>query len=76
MPPNRAGRGGAVKQPISAPRRLVSVAAAADHLDVCSRTVRRYVAAGRLTAYRIGPRLIKIDMAELEQLPMQLVTIR
>ncbi|MDO3332770.1 DNA binding domain-containing protein [Mycobacteroides abscessus subsp. bolletii] len=49
-------------------RRLVSLAVAAERLDVCPRTLRRYIAAGRLTAYRIGPRLIKVDPNELEHL--------
>ncbi|GLE56384.1 hypothetical protein NJBCHELONAE_16930 [Mycobacteroides chelonae] len=65
-----------MKRSISTPCRLVSVAAAADHLDVCPRTVRRYIAAGRLTAYRVGPRLIKIDLAEIEQLPTQVINAR
>lgn len=51
-----------------AQRRLISLAAAAERLDVCPRTIRRYIAAGRLTAYRIGPRLIKIDLNELDQM--------
>ncbi|MGL5442975.1 MAG: helix-turn-helix transcriptional regulator [[Mycobacterium] stephanolepidis] len=49
-------------------RRLISLTAAAERLDVCPRTLRRYIAAGRLTAYRIGPRLIKIDINEVDQL--------
>jgi hypothetical protein len=28
--------------------------------------MRRYVASGRLTGYRVGPRLIRIDLDELE----------
>jgi excisionase family DNA binding protein len=39
---------------------LISLAEAADHLDVSTRTLRRYIAAGRLTGYRVGPRLIKM----------------
>jgi excisionase family DNA binding protein len=51
---------------------LISVTEAAARLDISTRTLRRYIAAGRLTAYRIGPRLIKIDAAELDQLPVAL----
>ncbi|WP_324252180.1 helix-turn-helix domain-containing protein [Mycobacteroides abscessus] len=47
---------------------MISLADAAERLDVCPRTLRRYIAAGRLTAYRIGPRLIKIDPNELDQM--------
>jgi excisionase family DNA binding protein len=48
---------------------LISLAEAADRLDVSTRTLRRYIAAGRFTGYRVGPRLIKIDPTELDQLP-------
>lgn len=51
-----------------AQRRLISLAEAAERLDVCPRTLRRYISAGRVTAYRIGPRLIKIDPNELDQM--------
>ena len=51
---------------------LISMTEAAARLDISTRTLRRYIAAGRLTAYRIGPRLIKIDAAELDQLPVAL----
>ncbi|KLO28405.1 helix-turn-helix domain-containing protein [Mycobacterium haemophilum] len=55
-------------------RQLISIIEAAAVLDISTRTLRRYIAAGRLTAYRIGPRLIKIDAAELDQLPVALAT--
>lgn len=47
-------------------RQLVTVEAAAERLDVSARSVRRYITAGRLTGYRVGPRLIKVDLAEVE----------
>jgi excisionase family DNA binding protein len=53
---------------------LISLAEAADRLDVSARTLRRYIAAGRLTGYRVGHRLIKIDPTELDQLPTTLAT--
>ncbi|KUI00954.1 hypothetical protein AU189_11490 [Mycolicibacterium acapulense] len=31
-------------------------------------TIRRYIAEGRLTAYRVGPKLIKINVDDLEAL--------
>lgn len=49
-------------------RRFGSVAAAADYADVSERTIRRYIADGRLTGYRIGPRLIKIDLDDLDKI--------
>jgi excisionase family DNA binding protein len=51
-----------------APRRLVSLATAAAYADVSTRTLRRYIAQGRLTGYRVGPRLVKVDLNELQNL--------
>lgn len=47
-------------------RRLVSIAVAADEYGVSTKTLRRYIAAGRLTGYRMGPRLIRVDLDELD----------
>ena len=49
-------------------RRLVSVAAAAEVLGVCTKTVRRYIAGGQLNGYRLGARMIRVDLAEVESL--------
>ncbi|MFA5608076.1 MAG: helix-turn-helix domain-containing protein [Leucobacter sp.] len=38
-----------------------SIRQAADYLNVDPRTIRRYIAAGRLRAIRVGPRLIRLD---------------
>jgi len=53
---------------LSSALRLVSLAAGAAFADVSVRTLRRYIAQGRLTGYRVGPRLVKVDLSELEQL--------
>ena len=47
---------------------LVSVQAAAEQLGVSTRTIRRYIASGRLLAYRVGPTLIRIDPGDLDRL--------
>lgn len=47
-------------------KRLASIAAAAEQADVHPRTIRRYIAAGRLPAYRVGPRLLKVDLDDLD----------
>jgi excisionase family DNA binding protein len=47
-------------------RRLAPIAEAADYIGANPRTIRRYIAAGRLTGYRVGPRLIRVDLVELE----------
>ena len=47
-------------------RRLVSQIEAAEFAGVCPRTIRNWIAAGVITGYRTGPRLIRVDLAELE----------
>ncbi|MBJ7324838.1 MAG: helix-turn-helix domain-containing protein [Rhodococcus sp.] len=47
-------------------RKLVSISAAAAELGVSDRTVRRYIAAGRLKGYRVGQRMIRVDLAQLD----------
>jgi excisionase family DNA binding protein len=46
--------------------KMVSIAAAADHYGVSQQTVRRWIASGRITAHRVGPRLIRVDLDEIE----------
>jgi len=46
--------------------KMVSIAAAADHFDVLRQTVRRWIASGRITAYRVEPRMIRVDLDEIE----------
>jgi excisionase family DNA binding protein len=40
----------------------------ASYAGVSSRTIRRRIADGSLPAHRFGPRLIKIDLNDLDQL--------
>ena len=49
-------------------RQPVSIAEAAEYLGVSTKTIRRYIAAGRLTGYRTGPRLLRVDHNELDGL--------
>ena len=46
-------------------RELIGLQEAADRCGVHYRTIRRWVADGRLDAVRVGPRLLKVDAAEL-----------
>lgn len=48
--------------------RYVSIPDAADYLGVRCQTVRRYIETGRLTAYRLGPRSLRVTLAELDSL--------
>ncbi|WP_280509084.1 excisionase family DNA-binding protein [Nocardia cyriacigeorgica] len=46
--------------------RLISTTEAGRRADVHSRTIRNWIAEGRLTGYRVGPRLVKVDPNELD----------
>ena len=54
-------------KPAPTKRRLESITIAAEYADVSTRTVRRYIASGMLTGYRVGPRLVKVDLDEVDQ---------
>lgn len=41
---------------------------AADYLKITPRTVRRMVSSGQLPAFRLGPRLLRIDLADVDAL--------
>lgn len=49
-------------------RRLEDLTAAADYAKVSTKTVRRWIAAGSLVGYRAGPRLIRVDLNELDRM--------
>jgi excisionase family DNA binding protein len=44
----------------------LSLGDVAQELGVNVRTVRRYIASGQLAAYRVGPRLLRVDRADLD----------
>lgn len=46
----------------------ISLQAAHVQFGLSERTIRRYVDQGLLPAYRLGPRLLRVDTADLEQL--------
>lgn len=49
-------------------RKLISLTEAAEYMGVHTRTMRRYIAEGRVKGYRVGPRLVKVDKADLDGL--------
>ncbi len=49
-------------------RRLVTPGDAADYAQCSLKTIRRRIADGSLTAFRFGPRLIRVDLNELDKL--------
>lgn len=52
----------------TAPRRPASPAEGAERYGISTRSIYRYIAAGLLPAYRIGPRMLRIDLDDLERL--------
>ena len=47
-------------------RRLASLDVAAKYVGTSPRTIRRAIAEGRLTGYRFGSRLLRVDLNELD----------
>lgn len=54
-------------------RRLASIASVADYTDTSTKTVRRRIADGTFTAYRMG-RLIRLDLGEVDSALRQIPT--
>lgn len=51
------------------PRRLASITAAADYLAVEHKLIRKMIAAGKITGYRLpGSNLIRVDLNEIDAL--------
>jgi excisionase family DNA binding protein len=55
--PNRAERRG---------RRYATLEQAGKYLGCTSRTIRTMIADGRLVGYRSGPRLVRVDLNEVD----------
>jgi hypothetical protein len=51
-----------------APARRAGVRASVGYAGGCEKTIRNWIAAGRLTGYRVGPKLIQVDLDELDRL--------
>jgi excisionase family DNA binding protein len=48
-------------------RTLITERQLCEHYQLSHRTVNRYVKEGRLKAYRLGPKLVRFDAAEVER---------
>lgn len=57
------------------PQRLASLQDAASYADLSVRTIRRYIATGRITGYRVGPHLIKVDLDDFDKLAVPIPTV-
>lgn len=47
-------------------RRYAKTEDAAEYLAVTTRTIRQMIADGRLTGYRSGTRLVRVDLNEID----------
>jgi excisionase family DNA binding protein len=47
-------------------RHLVNIGQAAEYAGVSKRTIRRRVADGSLPGYRLGNRIVRVDLNELD----------
>jgi excisionase family DNA binding protein len=63
--PPRASRRPA---PARKPKRPASAEAAGEYAGVNSRTVRRWAIDGLITSYKLGPKLVRFDLDEIDRL--------
>lgn len=56
-------------------RRWASLTLAADYLGVSEKTIRRMISDGTITGYRMGRRLIRVDLDELDALMRPIPTV-
>jgi excisionase family DNA binding protein len=54
------------------PQRLTSITHAARYADVSEHTIRRWIASGLLPGYRVGPRLVKIDLDDMDAIAQRI----
>jgi excisionase family DNA binding protein len=47
-------------------RRYITINSAAEYLGLTPRTIRQMIADGRLTGYRCGTRIVRVDADELD----------
>jgi len=55
-------------------RTYVTIAAAAEYTNLHTQTIRRRIADGTIPAYRIGPRMLRVDLAEVHAALRQIPT--
>ncbi|MGQ0623160.1 MAG: helix-turn-helix domain-containing protein [Sporichthyaceae bacterium] len=57
-------------------RTLVDLDAAAEYLGLSTRTVRNWIADGRLRGYQVGGSVLRVDVADVEALVRPIPTLR
>lgn len=48
--------------------RRVRLKAGAQHANACDKTIRNWIKAGLITGYRIGPKLLEVDLDEIDRI--------
>ena len=56
------------------PRRWGSLTLGAEYISVSEKTLRRMISQGQIRGYRVGPRLIRVDLNELDALASPIPT--
>jgi excisionase family DNA binding protein len=56
------------------PQRLTSIVNAAAYADVSTRSIRRWISRGILAGYRVGPRLLKVSLDDVDKLARRIPT--
>ena len=53
---------------MSAPQlgRPASIPTAAERYEVHHSTIRRWISEGRISGYRVGPRMLRVDLDEID----------
>ncbi|WP_188835717.1 helix-turn-helix domain-containing protein [Flexivirga endophytica] len=60
----------------TARRQYESLAEAAERTGLSTRTLRRRIAAGQLPAYHSGPRVLRVDPADVDRLMHLVPTVQ
>ena len=65
---------GPLVMPTGKSQRYASLPIAAEQFGVSVKTLRRWIASGRISGYRFGPRMLRVDLNELDAMLRPLAT--
>ncbi len=52
--------------PKSRPRKWITIPEAAEHIGIHPRTLERMITAGELPGYKIGKKIVRVDLNEID----------
>lgn len=59
-----------MQQVVSPSSELITIQSATQYAKVTERTIRRWIAEGKIPAYRVGPRSIRVRLSDfIEEVP-------